>query len=455
MDYVPIFVANGFYKNRTDFKRTHVVYNTFTKFPKVDRYINVGRLVRQRAQLLVEMPYVRHTRRRHVEVPLTYDKETLDLVLTKRWHVYEERPLRDVGEMCAVARRVVNSDPSRLEMVKELWQIHPKLIVFYNFNYELEALRTLKEYCGSGMEISSLSRDTDGLVSSGSMAAVESSWSSIPDSSSSRLESDRKKLKEYSQISIPSNSSRSSALESKLVVPTAANHGPNGILLETSQPSGSRVTGIGSAGTSTPTSQLTATNTSNVGRDLEWASTDGSNAATEMRTGSSLSTKLTGATNRSFGKTICCLEEKIHSNDISTSSSKPGTAGRGNSSCSDQTATTGCPVDFGTTVSIAEWNGHKHEPIPNSDRWLYLVQYIAGAEAWECIETDATVFYSRNYSWKVWEQAQGRIDRLNTPFNELWYYNFTSDSWIDRAIERSLKAKGTFNESAFAGMFKG
>lgn len=106
-------------------------------------------------------------------------------------------------------------------------------------------------------------------------------------------------------------------------------------------------------------------------------------------------------------------------------------------------------------TSIAEWNGHKHQPIPDTSRWIYLVQYIAGAEAWECIETDAMIMYSRNYSWKLTEQAYGRNDRLNTPFTDLWYYDFTSDSWIDRAIERSLKAKETFNEAKYAKLFRG
>jgi hypothetical protein len=106
------------------------------------------------------------------------------------------------------------------------------------------------------------------------------------------------------------------------------------------------------------------------------------------------------------------------------------------------------------SFEIAEWNGHKHQPVPRTDRWLYLVQYTAGAEGWNCIETDAEIMFSRNYSWKVCEQAKGRIDRLNSPFTDLWYYDFTSDSWIDRAIGRSLRAKETFNEAKYAGLFR-
>lgn len=304
MDYVPVFVANNFYKNRTEFKREHVVYNTFTKFPKVDRYINVGRLARQRHQLLVEMPYVRHTRRRHVEVPLPYDRGLLELVLKKRWHVYEDRPLRDVAEMFLVGRKVVNSDPSRLEMVKELWNQHPRLIIFYNFNYELEALRTLADF------------PTNAFVKSSTA-------------------------------------------------------GPK----------------LGTEPLS-PVSGASYTNSDSIGRSTE---------------------------------------SSVRS---STRSSIP-------------------------FCGMAEWNGHKHQPIPTTDHWLYLVQYTAGAEGWNCITTDAMIKYSRNYSWKITEQAEGRIDRLNTPFEDLWYYDFMSDSFIDKAIGRALKAKKTFNESKFKGLFEG
>lgn len=248
LDYVPVFVANGYYRNRTEFKREHVVYAPYTKFPKVERYTGVGRLVRLRNEILVEMPYLRHTIRHSEEVLVNYDKSLFDKVVKNRWHVYENRPLRDVAELFLVMRKVVNSDPSRLEAVKTLMQKHPRLIVFYNFDYELEALRKLSE------------------------------------------------------LSVP----------------------------------------------------------------------------------------------------------------------------------------------------VSEWNGHKHQPVPSGDSWVYLVQYIAGAEAWDCITTDAMVFYSQTYSYKNWFQAHGRIDRLNTLFQHLYYYTLMSNSIIDRAIASSIDKKHDFNESAFA-----
>lgn len=251
MDYVPVFVANGYYANRTEFKRNHVVYNTFSKFPKIDRYVGVNQLVRQRNNLLVEMPYVRRTVRRSVTIPVSYDKDLFERVVKDRWNVYKNCPLRDVGELFLVMRKVVNFDKSRILSLTTLLDTHPKVIVFYNFNYELELLRNL---------------------------------------------------------------------------------------------------------------------------------------------GTTLSARGT---------------------------------------------------------EIAEWNGHKHEPIPSGDSWVYLVQYVAGAEGWNCIETDTVVFYSLTYSYKVWEQAHGRIDRLNTPFTTLNYYTLKSDSLIDKAVWKSLSEKRSFNENVF------
>lgn len=246
LDYIPVFIANGFYVNRTQFKREHVVYNTYSKFPKVDHYVNVGKLVRQRNQLLVHMPYKRHTTRHTTNVPVTFCPNQMDAVMKTRWNVYENRPIENLAELFYTMRKVVYSNPSRINAVRELMIRHPKLIVFYNFDYELEALRSLS-----------------------------------------------------------------------------------------------------------------------------------------------------------------------------------------------------------TEIPVAEWNGHKHEAIPSSDRWLYLVQYVAGAEGWNCTSTDAMVFYSLTYSYKNWHQAHGRIDRLNTPFSNLHYYVLLSKAQIDMAVMTSLLAKKSFNEARF------
>ena len=247
LDYVPVFLANGFYKNRTEFKREHVIYRPYSKFPIVERYVSVGRLVKHRNAILVEMPYTSHTKRHTTEVSVSYDQEKFKQVIKQRWNVYENRPIRNVAEMFYVMRKVVNSDTSRLQAIRILFRnTHPKIIVFYNFDYELEMLRTLEN-----------------------------------------------------------------------------------------------------------------------------------------------------------------------------------------------------------EMPIAEWNGHKHQPIPDGDRWLYLVQYVAGAEGWNCITTDAVCFYSLTYSYKNWHQEHGRIDRLNTPFTDLYYYVLKSNSVIDQAVAKSLKEKKNFNESRY------
>lgn len=303
LDYIPVFIANGFFKNRTEFKREHVIYNTFSKFPKVERYVGVNKLVRLRNSILVKMLYQNHTVRRTHYIPVDYDKEKFKKAVVQRWHVYEERPIRDVAELFSVMRKIVNSDPSRLEAVKCLMKKHPKLIIFYNFDYELMFLRDL-------------------LTSAVSATSHDESSKSIE------------------QLSQPSSDSTDSSIRNITT----------------------------SASTSTAGSRSTNLNV-----------TDG------------------------------CM--------------------------------------------IAEWNGHKHEEIPKTDRWVYLVQYVAGSEGWNCTETDAMVFWSLTYSYKNWHQAYGRIDRLNTPYKYLDYYVLRSNSQIDGAIMQSLKLKKSFNESSMGIKF--
>lgn len=256
LDYLPVFIANGFYKHKTDFVEQHVIWQPYVKYNKVLRYTGLGTLVRNRNNVLVQMPYESHTERHSIYLECDYDEVLFEKASKKRWHVFENRPIRDPAELFSVIRKIVNSDDSRISAIQELLSKHPKLIVFYNFDYELEKLRQL--------------------------------------------------------------------------------------------------------------------------------------AGPPWKTGEEF-------------------------------------------------------------PEVREWNGHKHEEIPSeSASWVYLVQYRAGAEGWNCIETDAMVFYSQTYSYRDWWQAHGRIDRLNTPFTHLYYYHLISKSVIDRAIKAALKVKKNFNERDLA-----
>lgn len=255
-DYIPAFIANGFYKNRTQFNDDHIVYKRFSKFPQIDRYINTGRLIRLRNKILVDMDFDRKTISHHINVFTDYPKMKYSDVRKNRWNPYKNEPIVNAAELCYTERKIVNSDPSRLDKVLDIFEKHKRVIIFYNFDYELDMLRSLDLY------------------------------------------------------------------------------GP---------------------------------------------------------------------------------EHK----------------------------------DF----EMAEWNGHKHQPIPDTKEWIYLVQYNAGAEGWNCIKTDAIIFYSQNYSYKIEEQARGRIDRLNTPFKDLYYYHLKSKSKIDLAISRALHEKKNFNEGKYVSNF--
>lgn len=144
LEYMPVFVANGFYKNKTEFETEHVMWSRFAKYPKVERYFNVARLIRERDAVLVDMPDTRATTQHHVPVPCEYDRATYSILSRDRWNIFEDKPIRDISELCYCLRRVVNADPSRLEMLKPIYLRHKKVIIFYNFNYELYMLR---EWC--------------------------------------------------------------------------------------------------------------------------------------------------------------------------------------------------------------------------------------------------------------------------------------------------------------------
>ena len=252
MDYVPVFIANGFFKNKSDFLRRHVVFSPYTVYPKVDRYVNEGRLLRYKKDILVPMDFKRNTVAEHIYLNCDYDVNAYKYMKQNRWNIYENKPMKNASEYCSCLRRCVNSSDDRKRKLLSILEDHPKAIIFYSFDYELEILREL---------------------------------------------------------------------------------------------------------------------------------------LTESR------------------------------------------------------------------IIFSEWNGHRHQPLPDGNKWAYLVEYAAGNEGWNCIQTDTIIFYSLQYSYKVMVQASGRTDRLNTPFRTLYYYHLRSMSDIDRAIDGKLKRKKKFNERDFAPIF--
>ena len=251
-DYFPVFKANGYFKNRYEFEHNHAIFCRFTKYPLITGYYNEGKLLKYRNDILVDMDYNAPTERFHEYIYCDYDVKKYKRLMRYRFDEERGIPFASASELCQALRRVVNSSQSRIDNYKQLLNEHEKVIVFYNYDYELNILRGIKY--------------------------------------------------------------------------------PRG-------------------------------------------------------------------------------------------------------------------------YKIAEWNGHKHEDIPSSKRWVYLVQYTAGCEGWNCILTDTIIFWSQTYSYKQQEQACGRIDRMNTPYKDLFYYHLTSRSPIDITIDRTLKCKKKFNEAKFLAKF--
>lgn len=248
MDYMPIFVANNWYKHKTDFVDQHVEYDPWVKYPKVKKYHNEAKLKHLRDTILVPMEVERHTTRNRKFVESEFDNDIYNKVMNDRWNVFEDKPIENASELTQVLRKIVASDPSRIWKAKWLMDVHSKVIVFYNYNYELDILKNI------------------------------------------------------------------------------------------------------------------------------------------------------------------CIE---------------------------------------LNKTYAQWNGHAHEELPETDSWIYLVQYTAGSEGWNCIDTNIVIFYSLNYSFRTTEQAEGRIDRINTPFDDLEYFYLTSKSKIDRSVKQAVTKKKRFNESAW------
>ena len=143
LDYWAVFVANGFYKNKTEFIREHIVYSRYSKYPKVERYVNTQRLMRLRDRILIDMTFVRHTKPHHEDVYCDYDIPFYKDIIRRRWDPYKDEPIQQASSLCYILRRIVNSDESRQVKLLELLEDHPRAIIFYNFDYERDILLNL------------------------------------------------------------------------------------------------------------------------------------------------------------------------------------------------------------------------------------------------------------------------------------------------------------------------
>ena len=143
-DYVPLFLANGFYRSRTEFNNEHVKYDPHCRnFPKIIGYYNTRRLERLRDRILIDMDFNRPTVQHHDDVYCSYDVPMYKDAIKHRWDPYKGEPIQQASGLCYVLRRIVNSDESRQIRVLELLEDHPKAIIFYSFDYEREILLKL------------------------------------------------------------------------------------------------------------------------------------------------------------------------------------------------------------------------------------------------------------------------------------------------------------------------
>lgn len=144
LDYWAVFVANGFYRNKTHFISEHVNYDPRCRnYPRIIGYRNTGRLIRLRDKILIDMTFERHTKPHHEDVYCNYDIPFYKDTIRRRWDPYKDEPIQQASSLCYILRRIVNSDESRQVALLELLEDHPKAIIFYNFDYERDILLNL------------------------------------------------------------------------------------------------------------------------------------------------------------------------------------------------------------------------------------------------------------------------------------------------------------------------
>lgn len=145
VDYMPVFIANGFYKHKTDFINQHVEYNPFVSFPQIKKYHNTDKLISLRNRITVPLSDSRHTTQHQHSIPVNCDLNLYNIILKDRWNIFENKPVANVSELMVCLRKVVNSSQDRIDCAKFLISAFDKVIVFYNYDYELDILRGICE----------------------------------------------------------------------------------------------------------------------------------------------------------------------------------------------------------------------------------------------------------------------------------------------------------------------
>lgn len=151
-DYAPVFIANGYFKNITEFRREHCVYNMRPGYPKLERYLNTGRLNRLRNNVLVDIDYRNNTELHHLDIYTEYDMLAYKQTMKNRWNYLKNEPVETANELCYELRRICNSDESRIQAVMDIYKDKQRVIIFYNFDYELDILKSVEYVTNDGIK---------------------------------------------------------------------------------------------------------------------------------------------------------------------------------------------------------------------------------------------------------------------------------------------------------------
>lgn len=141
IEYLYVFLANGFYKNKQEFIAKHVIRKPYVPYFDIQDYIRKPVLEKHRREVLVIMKRDTDISIVNHNIVCDYDRKKYKDVWARRWDIYEQKPIEETGKLLSLIRRVVNEDPDRVLKLKSVLAHQAKVIIFYNYNFELEILR--------------------------------------------------------------------------------------------------------------------------------------------------------------------------------------------------------------------------------------------------------------------------------------------------------------------------